>query len=611
MSKTRSLFRALLILLAADTPSGSGSGAAVCPCINSSSPLYSAYESALVAGGLPATFGLSGCAAHDSNVSMFGCATNALPFCLNPWCYVDMDLCPENRELCEAAGGILGSQASPHCRTRKHNAGGTNILNLSEHYSYETCGSRNVYDTSELLEPIAGRTIRAAAAAWAPWVVKRKNLRNEDVWGGPSFDFFKTSLELFHPEPVIKIIPGWATAASRAKFPESSYTACVHDVAVGNFDICLADLWLTPQRNQLVTFLPAVRQDYFYLVVKKDTYVEVELTIWERLSKPFSPFTPGAWLGIVGFLCIMSVLLWLRQLCETGCHGDFKTLCKNNVVAILRSLFFVWHDFLLGQSSMDVETGPVRQIFSLALAFFILITLASYTASLATGLVVATPPDGTVNSIDDAIRLGMKICAPSSLLDTFSSVYRDASFVGDEIQFLPRLLHRGQCDVMVLSQDLIQTLFAGKVREQDCADFRAGRITQQEAQCREGDMKRDCEFSRVGDLLWSVPLSFPVSEEMAHAFSWSFTAATTRGVMEDAKRMNAQLFSQSICEDEESGSESLALTFDNMSGSMIISFFIMMIGFVVMAGRHFYRQQAANSTENEGSPDDGELKRNV
>ena len=43
----------------------------------------------------------------------------------------------------------------------------------------------------------------------------------------------------------------------------------MHDVAVGNFDICLADLWITPERNQLVTFLPALRNDHFYLVVPK------------------------------------------------------------------------------------------------------------------------------------------------------------------------------------------------------------------------------------------------------------------------------------------------------------------------------------------------------
>ena len=214
----------------------------------------------------------------------------------------------------------------------------------------------NVYDVSELNAPVAGRTLRAAAAAWAPWIITTRNLRDQEVWGGPSYDFFEETLQLFDPQPTIDIIPGWATQASRMMFPASSYTACVHDVAVGNFDICLADLWLTPERNQLVTFLPAVRSDYFYLVVPKNLEVKTDITFLSRLEKPFLPFTPGAWMAVVGFLCIMSTLLWLRQLCETGCHGDLKTNLRVNVVSFLRSLFFVWHDFLLGQSSMDVET---------------------------------------------------------------------------------------------------------------------------------------------------------------------------------------------------------------------------------------------------------------
>ena len=377
---------------------------------------FTIYEAATVAAGFPATYGLTGCGAHDSNVSQTGCSQNQGAWCGNLWCYVDPELCPENEDLCEAAGGAMGSNASAHCRTRKTNP--TNFLNVSARYSYETCGFINRYDMSALQDPVKGRTLRAAAAAWAPWVVSRTNLRNELEYGGPSYDFLEEALTLFTPAPTVEIIPGWATQLSRSVFPESSYTACVHDVAVGNFDICIADLWLTPQRNQLVTFLPAVRQDFFYLVIAK-VQTSQQITLVDGLSYPFRPFTPGAWAGIVAILCIMSLLFWFEQLYETGCHGDYKTLLRSNVVAILRSYFEVWHDFLLQQSSMNVSTRPVRQIFGLGLAFFILITLASYTANLASLLVVSSASAGTVNSIEDAIHANMDICAPASLLTTF------------------------------------------------------------------------------------------------------------------------------------------------------------------------------------------------
>ena len=162
------------------------SGYPECPCITNSSAKFTQYENALIAAGIRPTYGITGCAAHDSNYSLFGCEQNQASFCQNPWCLVDMDVCPYNRELCEAAGGTLGSDVSPYCRTRGRNP--SSLLNISDmHYSYETCDSVNNYDTSDLVEPVVGRMIRAAADAWAPWIVKTTNSMNEEVWGGPSF----------------------------------------------------------------------------------------------------------------------------------------------------------------------------------------------------------------------------------------------------------------------------------------------------------------------------------------------------------------------------------------------------------------------------------------
>ena len=233
-----------------------GPGAPECPCVNSSYSMYSTMQAGVVAKGAPSTYGLTGCANHDMGLALYEgqhCDGSSPPsWCNNNWCFVDESLCPENVKLCEAAGGVLGSDVSPYCRTRATDP--SSLLNNSEAYSYQTCGSVNDYDTDQLNEFIAGRSIRAAADAWAPWIVK-----DEEVWSGPTYEFFVQALSIFEPKPVIEVIPGWATQESRDRFPSSSYTACVHDVAVGNFDICIADLWLTPERNKLVTFLPAVR----------------------------------------------------------------------------------------------------------------------------------------------------------------------------------------------------------------------------------------------------------------------------------------------------------------------------------------------------------------
>ena len=129
---------------------------------------------------------------------------------------------------------------------------------------------------------------------------------------------------------------------------------------------------------------------------------------------------------------------------------------------------------------------------------------------------------GTVESIEDAIGAGMKICAPTSLLATFNAVYPRAQFVGVEIDASARTFHAGNCSAMVLSEDVINSLFGGKLREADCAAQQDGTLTAEQAQCKEQD--RDCNFLRVGDLLWSVPLSFPINEKLGCSLNFRKTS---------------------------------------------------------------------------------------
>ena len=304
----------------------------------------------------------------------------------------------------------------------------------------------------------------------------------------------------------------------------SSYTACVHDVAIGNFDLCIADLWLTPERNQLATFLPPVRHDYFYLVVPKK---QEEITFWTRLEAPLRPFTADAWLSIVLFLCGLSALLWLVQLCEKGFFKNPKGLCSWSVAEFGRSQFNVWHDFLLGQSSHDVERGPSHKLFSVAFAFFILVTLASYTASLASQLVIQRGAEGTIADINAAVDLGIKICVPSVLYPTFSNLYPLAMFESvPVIEQSARYMHAGRCGAMVVSQEIINSMHAGNIREQDCNSG----LSEDISRCNYdnfGNRRDDCNFIRAGDLLWSVPLSFPVGDRIAHSMSWAFTSGLT------------------------------------------------------------------------------------
>ncbi|CAE7031211.1 GLR3.4 [Symbiodinium natans] len=548
-----------------------------CPCITSSSALYSQLRAELTAEGLGADYGTEGCRAYDNenrSRSLFGCnGTAQVSQCENPWCFVDMTVCPFSLDRCAAAGAAPGSDDSPHCRTRRTED--KTILNTSWSYSYETCGSVNI-DSIRHSVAIGGYVIKIAATAWAPWVVERGG-----EFGGPSYDFFTQSLKLFDPIPTVRLIPGWATEQSRRKFA-SSYTACVHDVAVGNFDLCIADLWLTPERNSVANFLPPLRQDFFYLVVPKT--IE-EVTFWSYLASPFRPFSVDAWLGVVAFLCGMSLLLWLMQLSDAGfCSRRQKF--SWSLAEFGNSLFVVWHDFLLGQSSHDVENGPARKLISVAFSFFILIILASYTASLASILVVKRGAVGEISSIDEAIEKGVSICVPSVLGPTFTNLYSRASFVlvGSQ-EHSPRRMHAGDCKAMVVSQDVIDSLHAGYIKEQDCNEVQVTQtVTEDEGRCETdylGRTRDDCNFIRVGEMLWSVPLSFPVSEKLLHSLSWAFTTGLTDGLLEEVKgnKLNKDGFPVPNCAAEE-GNDDGVLSLEDLSGTFFISVFIAAAGLV-------------------------------
>lgn len=558
-------------------------GAFECPCLNSSSSAYAAISAAAVAQGLSSTYGLNGCAQYDVGNALFNCdGANPPDFCSNPWCYIDTDVCPKSDDLCIAAGGVPGSNDSPYCRSRDFSS---SDMTSEAWYSYATCGSINVYNVSGLTAGVTGHMLQIAVIPAEPWVTETISaVTGLKKYGGPSYEFFIESIgSIKLNTPAVNIADIFATPESRAKYPASSYTACVHDVAVGNWDICVADLWLTPERNQLAHFLPALRQDFFYLVVPRE--IE-EVTFMTRLLTPFKPFAVDGWLGICAFLCGMASLLWLLHFIENGWQG-----CDYTVAGWLRFQFAIWHDFLLGGGNIEVEKGPVYKLLHLSFAFFILVTLASYTASLASLLVVQAEAKGTVGNIEEAIAQGYRICAPAALVDTFKTVFGDVFVPHDDYMAGPRNFYAGNCEAMVLSQDLMDRVHAGLIKEKDCAEVANG-LSAEEGRCdsdHQGLARNDCNFIRAGDPVWNIPLSFPIAERLSHPVSWAFIRAKTSGVMEERIEANAGLFPSSIC-DVETRTEEEGLTLGDLSGMIFISLFVAVVAVLCYAGTVAYHK---------------------
>ena len=77
----------------------------------------------------------------------------------------------------------------------------------------------------------------------------------------------------------------------------SSWTACVHEVALGETDICIGNFWVTIQRLQLATFTSSLYNDEWKLVVREEESSGLWLEakeLYEHMKTPAKPFTRSA-----------------------------------------------------------------------------------------------------------------------------------------------------------------------------------------------------------------------------------------------------------------------------------------------------------------------------
>ena len=451
------------------------------------------------------------------------------------------------------------------------------------------------------------------------------------------------------------MIDASAMAESLARY-DSIYTACVHDVAIGNLDLCVSDLWVLPERALMAQFLPALRHDYFYLVVRKTMR---RVSIWERLATPFQPFTPNGWLTVLAYLVSVSVGLWLALLCkmqgqydefldekiewatldeeearrelesaredldnardepqnkqaiakaeaavreaalkhakkerieadlEAGLKNNnklkllqFSNLCqwpsvRENVHLLGSTWYDVWAHFL-GQDMIyeGEKTQGSFKLFSLAFAFFSIVTLATYTASLASMLVAKQQPLGEFSTVEDAIARQYKLCVPDVLRTSIQNTYPDLVIVPcKEIQLCPRQMQLGHCQAMIVSEEIITRMHARTILTTDCKE--------NSTFCDDytGKPRNDCDLIRVGYVLTSVPIAFPASQRLIQSFGWAFSTQHAKGAMQQELRAHSHQFPKSVC-DIPSQQENLALGASDLSGIVIISGFFSMLALV-------------------------------
>jgi hypothetical protein len=527
--------------------------AAECPCLAAGSPAYDALVAEVAADAtLPPMYGLDGCRAWDAGRAKLGCdksaAAGAPTFCAHQWCFVDEARCAFDEARCLAAGGAVGSDVHFSCRERR--ARDSPRVPSRAAYSYETCGYTNTFDASRLERIVAGTSIRVFIGENPPWAFSRPAGDVDERF--PQFGaktgiltrFFQDMLGNYSPAVNVTLLAGLASPQAMALYPFSSFSACVHDVSVGLADLCINSYWMTPERMLLTPFTSPIDNEFFYLYVPQQLESETFASIIER---PFLPFSGRLWLLALVFLVCSGMIMVVTD--SGGNYDDFPR--RGFASRAAKGIYFAFLGTFGAAPANKSRTIPSK-IAQLSLGLFILILVSSYTANLAT-LLVLNNQSNAINGIQDAIDAGLTICVPNDVASVIQSKHPTLNAHNYGFVQPAQLIRDGTCAGAVMNELNALNTFAGRANAVACAAVDSGAKLAAEAFCEidadtgRPSVTRDCDIVRVGELVATIAIAMPVSGRLAHSLSWSTLTTVLAGRLSALKDEFRTSFPRSMC----------------------------------------------------------------
>lgn len=542
-------------------PSSSNWARAVEAVANLSAPL-----------GVPPSYGLEGCKPYDMALrSGFADCTIVPPpeYCSLSWCYVDEEIC-QVRRMC------LGSEVRPYCRDRPRKATqASSHVDFMLFYSYETCGNLDTYTSERVHEESFNVTYVATPMESRPWsfVVETSG---EPV--GIVTDLETAAVQVLHSD---LIFMQDVTAASLQRFPTSSWSACLHDIAIGVVDMCFGDFWVSKERLIYVSFLPALYQDEFRLVAQT-TSGDTMMTIMEQ---PFLPFEWELWISVFSFLIVAGLLLAFAE--REHNEDDFpdpswwRGALKGSYVAVM--------NFLAG-GPVHLPHTQAGRFISMGIAFFVLIVLATYTANLASFL-ISDRSSGPISDLESALAKGLTVAIAEVPLRMLSPEYPGLADPGAHL-VVPEgkeaaAIHSGRADVGIVAKSTLAKMYAGTTVTNDCEGQAAGDHKDLCPLDSDGslDLGRDCDLQWVGEKLASLNVAVPVSKKHASALSWATEDVLNQGHLPVLfNTYSAQIPENlDICEHRKLVTKADRLPISALIGSMTVSGICVLVGFCVAA----------------------------
>mmetsp|Transcript_35900 Transcript_35900/g.77969 ORF Transcript_35900/g.77969 Transcript_35900/m.77969 type:complete len:738 (-) Transcript_35900:113-2326(-) len=415
----------ILVSLARHTIAQALTGNDECPCLpadhfrnhDHSEETITEFESVVGLSIDPTQYGI-GCLPHDTNAVQCSDANDCttivpLPadcdksFCKRSWCFVD----PEN----------CSRLSNP------------STLFKGRYYSYATCGELDSFTYTERLRSLKGRTFQVGynsnSGGWKGAHNPSGSFAVNKQWTGPAVDFIhEAALEAGFTVNMTQP-PEWLREKSKEFFGNSNFDFCVYATSLGYLDFCVASFFITEKRASVTTMFETT-SDPVYLI----TFTEGGgQTSWESFATAtvtiFQPFTAAAWMMIFIFcIPLLGLLMLYHEYDAPGSaypssepvlveseneegetHAEVVTRPIPTIKHVFNSLYMGWLSFFAGSYDQSVVTTGGK-INLLAIASFIMLLLAVYTANLA-AILTQEANQSSIDSIEMAVKQGLNICA--------------------------------------------------------------------------------------------------------------------------------------------------------------------------------------------------------
>lgn len=224
----------------------------------------------------------------------------------------------------------------------------------------------------------------------------------------------------------------------------------------------------TTERLADGVIFPEKWYDGSLIMVRKKAEIDGDFQFGALLT----PFTYGVWILIL-LTTIASGLVFYAI--EYIGSDDKKKMTLSMRESVFQSFLNMTGQFVLDPK----EAGNRLVAFSTSVLF--LVVLATYTANLASFLVIRNSPDVVINDIQDVIRNDLRVCVlRSSTSETFMrESYETARLVEKEKIVDTYLgLDSGDCDVVLTTIGTWMTKKGDIVYNEDCRKEWVGRVVQ-------------------------------------------------------------------------------------------------------------------------------------